>query len=85
MSSCLYFEDLQYRIGGYTIKEGQDVVIFANGVMVSKAMEAAELLQRNFSRSGECKYSKTLDADTLVEKAKRFKAAVAEEHIMGGL
>ena len=31
-------EDLQYRIGGiYTIKEGQDVVIFANGVSI-KAM-----------------------------------------------
>jgi transketolase len=83
-------EDLQYRIGGiYTIKEGQDVVIFANGVMVSKAMEAAELLQKEGISAEVVNVStvKPLDADTLVEKAKRFKAAVvAEEHnIMGGL
>ena len=62
MSSPVYTsEDLQYRIGGiYTIKEGQDVVIFANGVMVSKAMEAAGSTSkgRNFSRSGEWNVSK---------------------------
>ena len=39
-------EDGDYQIGKlYTVKEGRDVVIFANGVMVSKAMEAARSLE----------------------------------------
>jgi len=83
-------EDLEYSIGRmYTLRKGQDVVVFANGVMVSKAMEAAELLERDGISAEVVNVStvKPLDVETLVDKAKRFKAAVvAEEHsVIGGL
>jgi len=83
-------EDLECRIGGiYTVREGQDVVVFANGVMVSKAMEAAKVLQKEGISVEVVNVStvKPLDADALAEKAKGFKGAVvAEEHsIIGGL
>ena len=39
-------EDGDYQIGKlYTMKEGKDAVVFANGVMVSKALEAAKSLE----------------------------------------
>lgn len=83
-------EDLEYRIGRmYTVREGQDAVVFANGVMVSKAMEAADVLQGEGISLEVVNVStvKPLDVDTLMEKVKKVKAAVvAEEHsVIGGL
>lgn len=83
-------ENLEYEIGRmYTLREGKDVVVFANGVMVSKAMEAAEILQEEGISVEVVNVStvKPLDIDALVEKVKNFKGAVvAEEHsIIGGL
>ncbi|MBM7583405.1 transketolase [Caldicoprobacter guelmensis] len=83
-------ENLEYEIGRmYTLREGKDVVVFANGVMVSRAMEAAEILQREGISIEVVNVStvKPLDVDTLVEKVRNFKGAViAEEHsIIGGL
>jgi len=83
-------EDLEYSIGRmYTVREGKDVVIFANGVMVSKAMEAAEMLQKEDISIAVVNVStvKPLDVEALVDKVKGFKGVVvAEEHsIIGGL
>ena len=83
-------EDLEYSIGRmYTVREGRDVVVFANGVMVSKAMEAAEVLQEEGISIEVVNVStiKPLDVEGLVEKVRCFKGAVvAEEHsIIGGL
>jgi len=83
-------ENLEYEIGRmYTLREGKDVVVFANGVMISKAMEAAEILQEEGISIEVVNVStvKPLDVDTLVKKVSNFKGAVvAEEHsIIGGL
>jgi transketolase len=42
----LFPEDQEYEIGkSYLITEGKDVVVFAYGIMVSKAVQAAEKLK----------------------------------------
>jgi transketolase len=41
----LFPPDQEYEIGkSYLIREGKDIVVFANGIMVSKAVQAAEML-----------------------------------------
>ncbi|WHH59364.1 transketolase family protein [Petroclostridium sp. X23] len=87
----LYTDEAQtYEIGKlYQIKDGKDVVIFANGVMVSKAMEAAEQLEKEGVSAKVVNVStiKPLDQDGIIELSKGCKAVVtAEEHsIIGGL
>lgn len=83
-------ENEDYKIGKVkVIKEGKDVVIFANGVMVSKAMEAAEELAKEGISAQIVNVStiKPLDAEGIIEIAKDFKGVVtAEEHsVIGGL
>lgn len=83
-------EDIEYNIGHmYTIREGRDVVVFANGVMVSKAMEAAETLEKENISIAVVNVStvKPLDIQALMDRVKNFKGVVvAEEHsIIGGL
>lgn len=83
-------EEGDYEIGKLsTVKEGKDAVIFANGVMVSKALEAAEELERDgisikIVNAGTVK---PLSPETVKEAVKGFKAVVtAEEHsVIGGL
>ena len=83
-------EDGDYEISKlYTIREGKDVVIFANGVMVSKAIEAAEILEQEGISAKVINVStiKPLDQQAVIDSIKGFKAVVtAEEHsIIGGL
>ncbi|MDR3565690.1 MAG: transketolase family protein [Negativicutes bacterium] len=83
-------EDSDYQIGKlYTMKEGKDVVVFANGVMVSKALEAAEVLEGQGISVKVVNVStvKPLDRQAVIDSAKGCKAVVtAEEHsIVGGL
>jgi transketolase len=86
----LFGEDYHFEIGkANVLKEGTDVAIMANGVMVSMALEAAaELAAEGISVSVVNVASvKPLDAETIVRVAKQTKAVVtAEEHnIIGGL
>jgi transketolase len=79
-----------YHIGRMNqIREGEDVVVFATGVMVSKAMAAAEVLaNKNISaRVVNVSTIKPLDVDALRAYCKGVKGVVtAEEHsIYGGL
>lgn len=71
------------------LKEGKDVCIFACGVMVSKALEAANLLEAvDISvKVINVRCLKPVDETAIVELAKGIKAVVAcEEHsIIGGL
>lgn len=83
-------EDGDFEIGKlYTIKEGKDVIVFANGVMVSKALEAAKELEEEGISVKVVNVStvKPLDQKAVIELAKSCKAVVtAEEHsIVGGL
>jgi len=83
-------EDQDFEIGkSYLLRDGSDVVIFANGIMVSKALQAAEQLEKeNISaRVVNVSSLKPIDENSI----KRFAAGVkgiitAEEHsLIGGL
>ena len=82
--------DTPFEIGKlYTMKEGSDVVVFANGVMVSKALTAAEELAAEGISVKVVNVStiKPLDRQAVIDAAKGMKAVVtAEEHsVIGGL
>jgi len=86
----LFGADYHFEIGkANVLKEGTDVAIMANGVMVAMALEAAaELAAEGISVSVVNVASvKPLDEETIVRIAKQTKAVVtAEEHnIIGGL
>jgi transketolase len=74
---------------GYRLREGKDVAIIAIGVMVQRAIEAAEeLAKEGISCQVVAMPSlKPIDADLIVEAARQTGAVVtAEEHnIYGGL
>jgi len=83
-------EDSKFAIGKlYTMREGADVVVFANGVMVSRALAAAESLAAEGLSVKVVNVStvKPLDRQAVVDCVKGFKGAVAaEEHsVIGGL
>lgn len=83
-------EEMPFEIGKlYVKREGKDVLIFANGVMVSKALEAAAALEKKGVSAGVVNVStlKPLDESAIKEVVKGYKAVVtAEEHsVIGGL
>jgi transketolase len=83
-------EDGDYKIGKlYTMKEGKDAVVFANGVMVSLALEAAKTLEKDGISVKVVNVGtvKPLDRQAVIDCVKGFKGVVtAEEHtIIGGL
>ncbi|HZK55479.1 MAG TPA: transketolase family protein [Desulfosporosinus sp.] len=86
----IFGEDYHFEIGkANVLKEGTDVAIMANGLMVSMALEAAvDLAAEGINVSVVNVASvKPLDVETIVRVAKQTKAVVsAEEHnIIGGL
>lgn len=82
--------DAAFEIGkAYVVRPGSDAVVFANGVMVSKAIEAADILAGeglSVEVVNVCSV-KPLDAATILAEAHKCGAAVvAEEHtVIGGL
>jgi transketolase len=79
-----------YRIGPATVlRRGRDAVVFACGVMVSRALQAAERLAQSGIATGVVNVStlKPIDRRTIVEQAHGVRAIVtAEEHsVIGGL
>lgn len=79
-----------YSIGKVTkIREGGDVAIFASGIMVSRALQAAEALESEgiSSRVLDVATLKPLDRDAVISYATGVDAIVtAEEHsVIGGL
>jgi transketolase len=78
------------RIGKATVlREGDDVAVFATGIMVWKALEAAELLARQHVEARVINVStiKPLDAAAVLQAAQRTALLVSvEEHsTIGGL
>ncbi len=83
-------EEIEYTIGKtYTMRQGKDVVVFANGVMISKALESAQQLEKIGISVKVVNVStvKPLDEQAIKEATAGCKAVVtAEEHtIIGGL
>ena len=86
----LYDEDFKFEMGkGAVVREGSDVTVIACGLMVHKAMEAAELMAaKGVSVRVVDMYSiKPIDKELIIKCAKETGAIVtAEEHnIYGGL
>lgn len=73
----------------YPLRQGKDAVIFATGVMVSKALEAANALEKEgtFVTVVNVPSLKPIDSDAVLSICKDFGAVVtAEEHsVIGGL
>lgn len=91
MSSPKVYDEKNYRFTGKAdvLREGKDVAIVACGLMVRRALEAAEKLQEEGINAAVINMHviKPLDAETLVKYAKKTKRVVTvEEHsILGGL
>lgn len=86
----LYGEDEALEIGkANTIREGTDAAVIATGLMVSEALEAAEILSSEgiSVKVVDMHTIKPLDEEAIVASAKECGAVVtAEEHsIIGGL
>ncbi len=83
-------EEGEYRIGEMSLmRDGKDAVVFATGVMVSKALEAAEMLEKDgvSLRVVNVSSIKPIDVEALRKYSSDVKAIVtAEEHsVIGGL
>ncbi|KAF0134181.1 MAG: transketolase [Candidatus Saganbacteria bacterium] len=83
-------KDYNYKIGqGIVLKEGKDAVVFACGIMVAIALEAAEALKSEgiSTKVVNIHTIKPLDKELIISSAKETGAVVcAEEHsIIGGL
>lgn len=86
----IFDENYKFELGkGVTIKEGSDVTIIATGFMVSKAIEAAELLKQQGinARLINIHTIKPIDKDIIIKAAAETGAVVTcEEHnVIGGL
>jgi transketolase len=85
-----YEENADIQIGkGNCLKDGNDVTIIATGIMVSKALSAAETLGEKGVdvRVVDMHTIKPIDKDIIIKAAKETKGiVVAEEHsVIGGL
>jgi transketolase len=86
----IHDSNMDFEIGkGICLKEGKDVTIVANGYMVSKALDAAELLKAEGIDATviDMHTVKPIDKELILRKAKETGAIVTvEEHsIYGGL
>ena len=87
---ALYDEDFAFAPGrAYVLREGADVTLAACGIMVSRALEAAELLAAEgvSAEVVDVMSLKPLDDATILGSARKTGAVVAcEEHsVIGGL
>ncbi len=86
----VYDEDFTFELGrAYTLREGSDVTLAACGVMVERALAAAELLAAEGISAEVLDVAtvKPIDAETIAASVARTGAVVTcEEHsIIGGL
>jgi transketolase len=87
---AIYKEDYKFEIGkSVTVREGYGITLFATGLMVSRALNAAKLLSDNGieARVVNMHTLKPIDADVIKKAADETKLLVTvEEHnIIGGL
>jgi len=86
----IHDENYKFEIGkGEVLKEGSDVAIIATGIMVAKALEAAEKLKAEGINATVVNIGtiKPLDKELIIKVAKETgKIVTAEEHsVIGGL
>lgn len=82
-------ESDEFKIGVPTVlKEGNQIVVFATGIMAAKAVEAAKALEGEISlKVVNVSTIKPLNAESIIALAKECSAVItAEEHsVIGGL
>ena len=86
----IYNSKYKFELGKASIlRSGSDVGIFAVGIMVSEALQAAKLLEKQGIDASVVNLStiKPIDVETIVSVAEKTKAVItAEDHnIIGGL
>ena len=86
----IFDENYKFEIGkGVYLKEGKDVTIIATGLMVERALQAAEQLAAEGIDAAVINMAtiKPIDKDIIIDAAKKTGAIVtAEEHsVIGGL
>ena len=86
----IHEEDYKFEIGkGEVLKDGKDVAIIANGLMVAEALEAAETLKAEGIEAMVINMAtiKPLDNELVLSAAKKCgKIITCEEHsVIGGL
>lgn len=86
----LHDENYKFEIGkGEVLKEGKDIAIIATGIMVAKALEAAEKLKAEGINATVVNIAtiKPLDKELIIKVAKEIgKVITVEEHsVIGGL
>ncbi|WP_238915675.1 transketolase family protein [Clostridium sp. YIM B02555] len=86
----IHDENYEFKIGkGEVLREGNDILIIATGIMVAKALEAAEILSKESIEATVVNIAsiKPLDTELIVSLARnKGKVITAEEHsIIGGL
>ena len=86
----IYDKSHQFKIGkAHRLREGRDVTIIATGVMVARALKAAEILDKQGIDTRVINLStiKPIDVDEIVAAASQTKGIVtAEDHnVMGGM
>jgi transketolase len=87
---CVYKGDYEFIIGkSITIKEGNDITIFANGTMVYESLEAAKILETHGISASVINMHTIKPLDHLaVDKAiknSKLIVTVEEHNIIGGL
>ena len=87
---CVYADDVELELGkAYVLREGTDVTIVANGVMINEAMKAADqLAEQGISAEVIDAFCvKPLDEETILASVKKTGCVVVcEEHSQyGGL
>lgn len=86
----VFDENYKFEIGkGVYLKEGKDVTIIASGLLVERALQAAEALKADGIDAAVINMAtiKPIDRDIIIDAAKKTGAIVtAEEHnVIGGL
>jgi len=86
----IFTEDYPFEIGkAYQIKDGKDATIIATGLMVSEAIKAIDILEKDGIDVGILNMStiKPLDEEAVIRVAEQTRAIVTAENgtIIGGL
>jgi transketolase len=89
-SPIIYNPETKFQVGkAVTLRDGKNVTLIANGLLVFEALQAAETLDREGIKASviDMHTVKPLDEELLLAEAKRTNhVVVAEEHqIWGGL
>lgn len=86
----VHSEDYEFQLGkAVTLREGNDVTLIANGVLVAPALDAAEMLARQGIQARVLNMSsvKPIDREAIVRAARETKGIVTAEEALasGGL